>query len=131
MAEIAQHLERADTVIAVVGATDTPWKYGGKIYRDLKTKGFQVRAVNPNRDTVDGDPTYPNLAAVPDRIDIVDVVVPPHVGERIVADAADLGLPHIWFQPGAETKRVIDLAETAGLDVIHHQCIMVRAGRVG
>ena len=43
MAEIAEHLERADTVIAVVGATDTPWKYGGKIYCDLKTKGFQVR----------------------------------------------------------------------------------------
>ena len=131
MAEIAQHLERADTVIAVVGATDTPWKYGGKIYRDLKVKGFRVRAVNPNRDTVDGDPTYPNLASVPDGIDIVDVVVPPDIGERIVADAAELGLPHIWFQPGAESKRLIELAETAGLDVIHHQCIMVRAGRVG
>ncbi len=131
MAEIAEHLERADTVIAVVGATDTPWKYGGKIYRDLKAKGFQVRAVNPNRDTVDGDPTYPNLAAVPGEIDIVDVVVPPEIGERIVADAAGIGLTHVWLQPGAESPQVIEQAEAAGLDVIHHQCIMVRAGRVG
>lgn len=131
MADITAHLESADTVIAVVGATDTPWKYGGKIYCDLKVKGFEVRAVNPNRGSVDGDPTYPDLASVPGRIDIVDLVVPPEVGERIVADAAELGLTHIWFQPGAESPEVIERAETAGLDVIHHQCIMVRAGRVG
>ncbi|MBT8213605.1 MAG: CoA-binding protein [Acidimicrobiia bacterium] len=130
MADISQHLESADTVIAVVGATDTPWKYGGKIYCDLKAKGFQVRPVNPNRDSVDGDPTFPDLASVPDEIDIVDLVVPPDVGERIVSDAAALGLTHIWFQPGAESRRVIELAEEAGLDVVHHQCIMVQAGRV-
>lgn len=131
MADIATHLRSADTVIAVVGATDTPWKYGGKIYRDLKMKGFQVRAINPNRDSVDGDPTYPNLASVPGTIDIVDVVVPPATCERIVAEAAELGLTHIWFQPGAESRQVIDQAEAADLDVIHHQCIMVQAGRVG
>jgi predicted CoA-binding protein len=131
MADITEHLESAHTVIAVVGATDTPWKYGGKIYRDLKAKGFGVRAVNPNRNSVDGDPAYPDLASVPDEIDIVDVVVPPDVGERIVVDAAELGLTHIWFQPGAESQRVIEQAEAAGLDVVHHQCIMVRAGRVG
>ena len=130
MADIAQHLRKADTVIAVVGATDTPWKYGGKIYCDLKTKGFQVRAVNPNRDSVDGDPTYPDLASVPDDIDIVDLVVPPDVCEGIIADAAELGLTHVWFQPGAESPDVIEQAEAAGLEVIHHQCIMVRAGRV-
>jgi hypothetical protein len=131
MADISSHLRSADTVIAVIGATDTPWKYGGKIYCDLKAKGFQVRAINPNRDSVDGDPTYPNLASVPGKIDIVDVVVPPAIGERIVAEAAELGLTHIWFQPGAESRRVIDQAEAADLDVIHHQCIMVQAGRVG
>ena len=131
MADIADHLRDSDTVIAVVGATDTPWKYGGKIYCDLKAKGFQVRAVNPNRATVDGDPTYPDLASVPDEIDIVDVVVPPEIAERIVADAAEIGLTHFWLQPGAESQRVIELAEAAGLEVIHHQCIMVRAGRVG
>jgi predicted CoA-binding protein len=130
MADISDHLRDSDTVIAVVGATDTPWKYGGKIYCDLKAKGFQVRAVNPNRETVDGDSTYPNLASVPDEIDIVDVVVPPEIAERIVADAAEIGLTHFWLQPGAESQRVIELAESAGLDVIHHQCIMVRAGRV-
>lgn len=131
MPDISEHLRRSNTVIAVVGATDTPWKYGGKIYCDLKAKGFQVRAVNPNRDSVDGDPTYPDLAAVPDEIDIVDLVVPPEIGEQIVADAAELGLTHIWFQPGADSLEVIEQAEAAGLDVVHHQCIMVRAGRVG
>ena len=55
MNDIASLLHRDDTTIAIVGATDDPAKYGSVIYRDLKHKGFEVFAVNPNRDTVDGD----------------------------------------------------------------------------
>ncbi len=131
MSTVAEHLLSGDTVIAVVGATDSPGKYGGRIYRDLKSKGFTVRAVNPNRETVDGDPAYPTLAAVPGTIDIVDVVVPPGVGADIVPQTAVLGLRHIWFQPGAESRELILTAEAANLDVIHHDCIMVRASKVG
>jgi predicted CoA-binding protein len=131
MTSIEEHLRSSDTVIAVVGATDSPWKYGRRIYCDLKSKGFRVRAVNPNRETVDGDPAYPDLASVPGRIDIVDLVVPPDVGHQIVADMAELGLAHVWFQPGAESTSLIAKAEAAGLDVIHHQCIMVRAAKLG
>ncbi|NIQ54637.1 MAG: CoA-binding protein, partial [Gemmatimonadetes bacterium] len=51
--------------MAVVGATDSPDKYGGIIYRDLKRRGFRVFAVNPGRETVDGDPAYAGLADLP------------------------------------------------------------------
>ena len=63
MNDIATLLNRDDTTIAVVGATDDPHKYGSVIYRDLKRKGYEVFAVNPNRDTVDGDPAYSSLGA--------------------------------------------------------------------
>ena len=43
MNDIATLLNRDDTTIAVVGATDDPHKYGSVIYRDLKRKGFTAR----------------------------------------------------------------------------------------
>lgn len=79
-------LDGPDTVVAVVGATDHPagvhreesargtgitaappgkLKYGGIIYRDLRAKGVTVRAVNPYRDTVAGDPCWRSLADLP------------------------------------------------------------------
>lgn len=131
MSSIGDHIASAETVIAVVGATDNPAKFGGRIYCDLKAKGFQVRAVNPNRSTVDGDVSYPDLASVPGDIDIVDLVVPSQVGHSIVAQMAELGLRHVWLQPGAESESLIRAAESAQLDVTHHACIMVEAGMVG
>lgn len=118
-------LSSRDTVIAVVGATDSPGKYGGVIYRNLKRKGFQVRAVNPNRTTVDGDPSYPDLASVPDEIDIVNMVIPPRNGMPVVEEAIDLDLDMIWFQEGSESPDLSDRASDAGLRVIDNACIMV------
>ncbi len=58
MKDILQLLEEPSTTVAVAGATDNPSKYGAVIYRDLKLKGFTVYPVNPNRSTVDGDPSF-------------------------------------------------------------------------
>ena len=82
MDDFAALLTDPATTIAVVGATDDPAKFGGRIYRDLKGKGFRVLAVNPGRDTVDGDPCYPSLAALPEAPTIVDLVVPPRGDSR-------------------------------------------------
>ena len=125
MTDVRDLLDSTDTSIAVIGATDSPGKYGGRIYRDLKRKGYRVWPVNPNRETVDGDPAYADLASVPDEIDLVDVVVPPDVGMTIVDQMSRLGLDLVWLQPGAESQVLIGRAEAAGLDVIHNRCIMV------
>lgn len=125
MTDTRQLLASKGATIAVIGATDSEWKYGGRIYRDLKAKGYDVWPVNPNRETVDGDKAYPDLASVPADIDLVDVVVPSDVGMTIVDQMAELGLDVIWLQPGAESPELIAHADEAGLEVIHHRCIMV------
>ncbi len=120
-------LDAADTSIAVVGATDDPNKYGGIAYRQLKAMGYTVFAVNPGRSTVDGDPAFPDLAALPDAPDIVNFVVPAHIGARVADEAIALGLTNLWFQPGAESPSLTKRMELAGADVLTDACIMVRA----
>ena len=124
---VSSRLELPDPLIAVVGATDAPGKYGGKIYRDLKAKGYRVAAVNPGRETVDGDPTYSSLKDLPDRPDIVNIVVPPPRTMRVLDAAVDIDDVAVWIQPGAADdavrKRVVELGIPALIDA----CIMVEA----
>jgi uncharacterized protein len=112
-------------VVAVVGATDTPGKYGGIIYRDLRARGHLVLAVNPNRRTVAGDPAYPNLAALPRQPDIVNMVISPADGEGVVAEWIGLGGKSVWFQPGAYDITLVATAKEAGMDIVAGDCIMV------
>lgn len=123
-------LSDPDTLIAVVGATDTPGKYGGVIYRDLRGRGHRVAAVNPNRTTVAGDPSVPDLRSLPERPDIVNLVVPPSVGSTVIEEWADLGGTSVWFQPGSYDNQVVAQAKAAGMDVVEGDCIMVLSRRI-
>lgn len=129
---VNQHdiLSDPERVIAVVGATDTPGKYGGIIYRDLRSRGHRVVAVNPNRPTVAGDTSYPNLASLPQRPDIVNLVIPPTDARNVVDEWIGLGGETVWFQPGSYDRPLVEHAESNGLDVIDGDCIMVVSRRL-
>ena len=127
MNDITTLLHRDDTTVAVVGATDDPGKYGGVIYRDLKQKGFAVYAVNPNRDTVDGDPAYPSLEALPDDPTIVNIVVPPAATLGVLKKAGELGYRNVWVQPGAESPEVMAYLTSHDFNYLANSCIMVQS----
>ena len=124
---IADLLEDPATTVAVVGATERATKYGNIIYRDLKEKGFTVFAVNPYRETVDGDPCWHSLADLPERPTIVDIVVPPARTLGVLQECVDLGLRNVWIQPGAADAAVRDFVAANDFDALVDACIMVRA----
>jgi hypothetical protein len=114
---------------AIAGVSRDRNKFGNIIYRDLRAAGYLVSAVNPYATEVEGDPVWPTLLDLPERPDVVDVVVPSHVGRKIADDAAKAGVPFFWLQPGAESDDLINYAESLGLIVIHHACAMVEKKR--
>ena len=130
MSDIITLLTRPETTVAVVGATDDPAKYGHRIYRDLKSKGFRVFAVNPNRDTVDGDRAFRSLGDLPEVPTIVDYVVPPRLTLRVLEEARSLGLLNAWIQPGAESEDVLDYLDENGFTYLANACIMVESRAV-
>lgn len=127
MIDIAQLLQRPDTTVAVVGATDNPAKYGHEIYRDLKLKGFVVWPVNPGRETVDGDKAYASVADLPEAPTIVDLVVPPAVTLKVLARCKELGFMNVWVQPGAENPEVLRYLRENGFNYLANACIMVES----
>jgi predicted CoA-binding protein len=111
---------------AVVGASRDPEKYGYKVYKRLKAAGYTVYPVNPNADEIDGDPVYPLLDNVPEKIDCVVTVVPPDVTFDIVRQAGALRVPFVWMQPGSESTPAILEAQAQGIQAVHSgPCIMV------
>lgn len=124
---LLQLLDDPHTVIAVVGATDDPHKFGHRIYRDLKRKGYKVYPVNPNRATVDGDPAYPELVDLPERPQLVNLVVPPETVLPILHECLALGLTRMWLQPGAESPEVLAFLDAHGFSYLAGACIMVES----
>ena len=122
---IAEFIDKKN-VIAVVGASRNPEKYGHKVYKDLKEAGYKVYPVNPNASEILGDKCYPNLESLPERPDVVTVVVPPRVTEKIVKACKDLGIWRVWMQPGSESDRAIQFCRDAGIKVVHGVCIIVQ-----
>ncbi|MGD2103041.1 MAG: CoA-binding protein [Acidimicrobiia bacterium] len=127
MTDLTPLLSEPGTSIAVIGATDRPSKYGGIIYRDMKAKGFPVFAVNPYRDTVDGDPCWRSVKDLPETPTIAVFVIPAKRGLGVLAECAEAGIHNIWVQPGASSPALRDALEAGPFDWIADACVMVRA----
>ena len=120
---------RPSHVFAVVGATPKREKYGYKIFKSLREAGYKVYAVNPNHKEIEGERCYASLSELPEKPDVVDIVVPPAVTEQIVREAHRLGIKKIWMQPGAESEEAIKFCEEHGISVIHGLCVMLESLR--
>lgn len=111
--------------IAVVGVSRNKDKFGNMIYRELRSAGYEVMAVNPNADMVEGDRCYAGLGALPVKPDGIILVVPPAQGIEIVEDAARSGIRHIWVQPGANSSQIDQRLSELDLVAVSGECIFL------
>ncbi len=115
---------------AVAGVSRDPEKYGSIVYKSLKSAGYTVFALNPEADTIDGDPCYPSLDNIPGEIDCLVTVTPPQVTEELVTIAGHLHIPYLWMQPGSDSMAAFNLARSFGMEIVSGgPCIMVAASQ--
>jgi predicted CoA-binding protein len=114
---------------ALVGTNNNPRKYGNKIFRSLRGAGYKVFAVNNREPLVDGEPAYARLADLPEKPEVVDIVVPPDQTEQVVRECLALGLTRVWMQPGAESQAAIQFCLANGIEVVHDACAMLEKKR--
>lgn len=110
---------------AVIGVSENREKFGNKIYMDLKNAGYDVYGVNPKLDTIEGDTCYASLGDLPVKPDVVNVVVPPHLGLSVVQQCVEQDIKNIWFQPGAASDEAVDKARELEMNVVANACIMI------
>ena len=122
--------------LAVVGASDDSKKFGGTIFRAMRDKGLDVVPVNPSADTVAGVTCWPDVAAVPGRLDGVVVVVNRRAALEVVRQCVDRGVPRVWLfkgigGPGASSDEAVELCRSNGIDVVDGACPLMFLEPVG
>lgn len=126
IAEAASEL-LANKRIAVTGVSRHPQDHGSNsVYKRLRERGYEVFAVNPNVDRVEGDKCYHDLKSIPGGVGAVVIGTRPERAEATVRECAELGIKHVWMHrgPGAGS---VSAAATAygrqqGISVIPGGC---------
>jgi uncharacterized protein len=101
--------------VAVTGVSGTPKSHGSNvIYQRLRDRGYEVFAVNPNAEKVEGDPAYKSLSSIPGGVDAVVIATRPSIAEDTMHECADLGIKHVWMHWGAGGTSVSSAATKFG-----------------
>jgi predicted CoA-binding protein len=124
-------LERSRT-IAVLGVSNKPERDSHRVAAYLQQVGYRMIPVNPILEEVLGQTCYPDLASIPDDIDvdIVDVFRRAEFIPEIVEDAIERGARAVWLQLGISHPEAEQRALEAGLEVISNRCIKGEHGRL-
>ena len=87
--------------IAVTGVSRTPGNHGSNVvYKRLRERGYDVFAVNPNADTVEGDSAYKDLHSIPGSVEAVIIGTRPDRADEAMRECAELGIRHVWMHRG-------------------------------
>jgi len=108
--------------IAVVGLSSDPSRASHGVAGYMRRQGYKVIAVNPNETQVFGEKAYPDLAAVPEKIDLVDVFRRSDEAGKAVDDAIAVGAKAVWLQEGVIDRGAAQRALDAGLLVVIDRC---------
>jgi len=113
--------------VAVTGVSRTPGGHGSNVvYKRLKQRGYEVFAVNPNTDTVEGDRAYPDLRSIPGGIEAVVIGTRPETAEATMRECADLGIKNVWMHrssgAGSVSPAATEYGRAHGVTVIDGGC---------
>ena len=101
--------------VAVTGVSRQPKGHGSNlVYQRLRERGYEVFAVNPNADEVEGDPCYHDLRSIPGGVDAVVIATRPDIAEETMRECAELGIKHVWMHRGPGTGSVSQAAADYG-----------------
>src|SRR5919201_7150523 len=101
--------------VAVTGVSRTPENHGGNVvYKRLRDRGYQVFAVNPNADEVEGDRAYHDLRSIPGGVDAVVIGTRPEIADETMRECAELGIEQVWMHRGLSAGSVSETATAYG-----------------
>jgi predicted CoA-binding protein len=117
----------ANKRIAVTGVSRVPRDHGSNIvYRRLRERGYQVFAVNPNADEVEGDRCYHDLKSIPGGVGAVVIATRPSYADETMRQCADLGIKYVWMHrsmgEGSVSKGATQYGRERGITVIEGGC---------
>jgi predicted CoA-binding protein len=105
----------AQNRIAVTGVSRTGKGHGANmVYQRLRSRGYEVFAINPNADQVEGDQCFDNLESIPGGVDAVIIGTRPETADATMRECAELGINYVWMHRGVGQGSVSESATVYG-----------------
>ena len=116
--------------VAVVGATNNPFKFGHFLLLNLVDLGFKgkVYPVNLKADEVLGLKAYPRVDLIPDEVEVVVIIVPAPSVPQVMRDCAKKGVKGVvilssgFREAGGEgvkfEREIVETAKKAGIRIV-------------
>ena len=113
--------------VAVTGVSRSPGNHGGNVvYKRLRDRGYDVFAVNPKAEEVEGDAAYADLRSIPGGVEAVVIATRPEHAEATMRECLELGVEHVWMHRGPGAGSVSETAtrfgRAHGISVIDGGC---------
>ena len=122
-ANAIERILRESKTIAVVGLSAEPTRPSHSVARYLQAQGYRIIPVNPMVEEVLGEKSYPDLASVPEAVDVVEIFRRPEHVPAIVDAAIAKGARAVWMQEGIVHQEAAARAREAGLMVVMDRCM--------
>jgi predicted CoA-binding protein len=91
----------ANKRIAVTGVSRKGKDHGANtVFKRLRERGYEVFAINPNADEVEGAHCYHDLKSVSGGIDAVVIGTRPETADDTIRECAELDIKHVWMHRG-------------------------------
>lgn len=116
--------------VAIVGLSGNWYRPSYFAAKYLLERGYKVIPVNPNYEEVLGQPCVPELAAIQERVDVVDLFQRAEQVHNFVAPAAALGASTLWMQLGVVEQQAAEAARQAGMQVVMDRCMKIEYARL-
>jgi uncharacterized protein len=116
--------------IAVVGLSANWYRPSYFAAKYMQDHGYRIVPVNPMYGEVLGEKCYPDLAAIPERVDIVDCFRKDADMPPIAQAASAVGAKVLWMQLGIRSPAAMQIALAAGLDVVVDRCVKIEHARI-
>jgi predicted CoA-binding protein len=117
--------------VAVVGASDKPWRPSHGVFGFLLQRGYDATPVNPllaGRAIHDRTVVASLTEAAP--LDMVDIFRASANAGAAVDDAIRLGARTVWMQLGVVDKVAAERARAAGIVVVMDRCPVIEVRRL-
>ena len=118
--------------IAMVGASINWKRPSNFVMKYLIQKGYRVIPVNKNvvGEQIYNEPVYPDLSAVKETVDMVDMFRPAKEAPQLVEDAIKIGAKVFWMQFELRNDKAAKIAEDAGIKVVMNRCPKIEYARL-
>ena len=125
-----RHILGETRSLAVVGLSADWFRPSNFAAKYMQAHGYRVIPVNPRYEEILGEKCYPDLASIPEKVDMVDVFRRPEQCPDIARQAVAIGARFLWLQIGVVSEAARQIAADAGLEVVMDRCVKIEYARL-